>query len=605
MLNSPVDEIKQRLDIVDVLSEYLSMKKLGGNYKALCPFHNEKTPSFMVSQEKQIFHCFGCDKGGDMFEFIKEIEGVEFPEALRILAKKANVTLTRQNPELEDRKTRILDILKDSCEFFQKNLESEAGKIAQDYLKERELKEDTIDEFKLGYSLDDWEKLNQHLLLKGYKEEEIFQAGMTIKSEKRSGYYDRFRGRLMFPICDVHGSVVGFTARKLKEDEADKTGKYINTPQTLVYDKSRVIYGLDKAKQNIKKLGATIMVEGNMDVISAHQAGFSNVVASSGTALTEEQVNLLKRYSPNIIIAFDMDEAGAEAAKRGIDVAMQKEMNIKVLTLPEGAKDPDDLIKKDPVLFKEAVKNSQNIMDFYFASAIKDKNISDVNDKKKIARELLPILTKIGDSIEQTHYLQKLSELINVPEDVLRKKIVPFKSGVAGQKEPDSPEKEKTAISDRYEKLSKRVVALITYKNKDIKYFIDYLDVEYLVGDEIIDLYKNIVIYYNKQEQFNVEDFVEQYPELKKRIEILSLFGEGQFSNISENDLQKEVVSSIRDLEKNYIQKRIISIQKEISEMEKTGSSGQVPDPAMAGNERIEELSREFNLLTQKLMNIS
>ncbi|MBU0731348.1 DNA primase [Patescibacteria group bacterium] len=590
MLNSPVEEIKQRLDIVDIVSEYLTLKKAGGNYRALCPFHNEKTPSFNVSQEKQIYHCFGCDKGGDMFQFVQEMEGMEFPEALRVLAKKANVTLEKRNPELENKRTRILDIIREACEYYEDALKE--SQIGLKYIEERKIKAETSEEFKLGYSYDDWEKLYKYLLDKKYAQDEIFQAGLVVKSEKSASYYDRFRGRLMFPIQDVHGNVVGFTARKLIEKEEDKTGKYINSPQTMVYDKSRVIYGLDKAKTNIKKLGATIIVEGNMDVIACHQAGFKNVVASSGTALTEFQVELLKRYSPNLIIAFDMDTAGAEAAKRGIDVALQKEMNVKVLTLPGEAKDPDDVIKENPALFKEAIKNAKNIMDYYFDTALKGRDLNSVDDKKKIAKEILPAISKIGDSIERTHYIQKLSELINVPENLLMTKVGPRARAAISTKE--SPKASGRVETNRYEKLSERIVALALFKPIDFKYFNDYLDSEYLVGEEIEELYKKMVSYYNNEGQFKVDEFASKNPELGKRVEILAILGEGEFSDLSEKDLQKEVVSSIKDLEKYYVKKRINQIQAQIGKSEGEGN-----------DEDIDELAREFSLLTQKLNNIS
>ncbi|MFH1536741.1 MAG: DNA primase [Patescibacteria group bacterium] len=540
------------------------------------------------------FTVGNCDKGGDMFSFIQEIEGVEFVEALRILAKKANVTLERRNPELENKKTKMLDIIKEATEFFEKALlESDEGEIARDYLDERGVSEDARYEFKIGYAFDDWEKLNNYLQSKDYSEEEIFQAGLTIKSEKRAGYYDRFRGRLIFPICDVHANVVGFTARKLKEDEADKTGKYINTPSTDVYDKSRVIYGLDKAKQNIKKLGATIIVEGNMDVVSTHQSGFNNVVATSGTALTEFQVDLLKRYSSNLIIAFDMDAAGAEAAKRGIDLAMQKEMNIKILTLPEDVKDPDELIKKDPALFKQAIKDSQSIMDYYFSTTLKNLDLSKVDDKKKAASALLPIISKIGESIEQTHYLQKLSELINVSEEILRKKITKTRKIEKNKKEEDEDAKDER-VSSRFEKLSERIVALICMKSDDFKYFADYLDPEFIQGGDIKELYKKMINYYNENNQFIKEEFVKSNPELEKRISILTLLAEGEFSDVSEKDLQKEVMADIKDLEENYIRNRLQQIQNSIVQLEKDSNDAEV-----------EKLSNEFNLLTQKLTNIS
>jgi DNA primase len=392
----------------------------------------------------------------------------------------------------------------------------------------------------------------------------------------------------MFPIRDVHGSIVGFTARLLKEDPNRPAGKYVNTPQTMVYDKSAVIYGLDRAKQEIKKLGATIVVEGNMDVISCHQAGFKNIVASSGTALTEKQVQLLKRYSPNIIMSFDMDAAGQEAAKRGIEIAWQQEMNIKVLTLPAEFKDPDECIKNDPQIFKSAITNSQNIMDYYFASAVKDKDIKKVEDKKIIASTLLPLIAKIAESIEQTHYLQKLSNLINVSEDVLREKI---KKNTKSQKNPQTPNNAvNVQESDRYSKLSERIIALSLLHTEDFKYFVDYLEPEYLTNEDIKTLYKKFIQFYNQAGSFSVDKFLENNPDTQRQIDILYLLAEKEFSALDEKEQQKELISSLKILEKNYISNRIKQIEQEIKTAE-----------AQNNKELVDNLLQEFNLLTQKL----
>ena len=591
MLNSPIDEIKQRLDIIDVLSEYLQLRKSGGNYKANCPFHHEKTPSFMVSPDKQIWHCFGCSKGGDIFAFIQEIEGMEFPEALRVLAKKANVTLSYQDPALTNKKTKLLDILKISADWLQKQLrENPQAEIARQYLLTRKVSADAQEDFKLGYSLEDWSALNDFLVSRGYQEQEIFDAGMTVKKDKGVGYFDRFRGRLMFPIRDVHGSIVGFTARLLKEDPHRPAGKYVNTPQTMVYDKSSVIYGLDRAKQEIKKASATIVVEGNMDVITCHQAGFKNVVASSGTALTEKQVQLLKRYSPNIIMSFDMDVAGQDAAKRGIEIAWQLEMNIKVLTLPQEFKDPDECIKKDPKIFQAAISNSQNIMDYYFASATKEKDAKKVEDKKLIATALLPLIAKISESIEQTHYLQKLANLINVSEDVLREKIkknIKISKSVQTQNVASSNNSE---IPDRYAQLSERIVALALLHIEDFKYFADYLEPEYLTSEPIKNLYKKFIQFYNQAGTFFVDKFLENNPDTQRQIDVLYLLAEKEFGYLDEKEQQKELINSLKVLEKNYISIRIKQIEQEIKSAE-----------ASNDKELVDNLLQEFNLLTQKL----
>ena len=319
--DSPIDEIKQRLDVVDIVREYVPLQQAGTNWRARCPFHNEKTPSFMVSKEKQIWHCFGCGKGGDLIEFVKEIEGIEFPEALRILAQKAGVVLRRQDPKVISVKTRLFDLMAEATNFFIGKLNFiEAGQ-ARKYLAERGLKEETLKEWQIGWALDSWDELAKYLQNKGFSDNQIVASGMVVKKQSGAGHYDRFRGRIMFPIFDVSGSVVGFTGRILIE--TDKSGgKYVNTPQTTIYDKSRVIFGLDKAKQEIRKKDLAVVVEGQMDVIASHQVGVCNVVASSGTALTNQQVGLLSRYTKNLAFCFDADSAGEQATKRGIDIAL-------------------------------------------------------------------------------------------------------------------------------------------------------------------------------------------------------------------------------------------------------------------------------------------
>ena len=305
MLNSQVDEIKSKVDIVEIIQEYIQLKPAGANWKAPCPFHNEKTPSFMVSRDKQIFHCFGCGEGGDIFTFVQKIENIDFPEALKILAEKAGVKLKKIDPTLVSQKTKLMDICHLAAEFFHKALtSSKEGQISRDYIAKRKLSPQTLADFKIGYAPDSWDLLLNLLRKKGYKDNDIFLAGLVVKND-RGQLYDRFRQRLMFPIFDQHGNIVGFTGRILDASKENQGGKYVNTPQTLIYNKSLIAYGLDKAKSEIKKQDLVVVVEGNMDVIASHQAGIKNVIASSGTALTLEQLKILQRYSNNLALAFD------------------------------------------------------------------------------------------------------------------------------------------------------------------------------------------------------------------------------------------------------------------------------------------------------------
>ncbi len=492
------EEIKQKLDIVDVIREYLPLKPAGMNFRAKCPFHREKTPSFMVSPDKQIWHCFGCQKGGDIFSFIQEIEGIDFVEALRMLAPKAGVTLRRQDPKLASQRNRMLDILEMSRKYFHHNLiNSPTAAKAREYLKERSLSEETIEEWQIGYSSDSWDAAITLLKSKGFKENEILLSGMIVKSQNSSRFYDRFRARIMFPINDINGNTVAFSARVSPEKEAEeKMGKYINSPATQVYDKSKILFGLDKAKMNIKKEDLAIIVEGQMDAISAHQAGFKNVVASSGTALTADQIQILKRYTLNIAIAFDMDEAGAMAADRGIREAMRAEMNIKVIEVPEG-KDPDDCIREDPAAWKETVKHAKPMMHYDFDQTLANKDLSQVENKRSVSQFLLPIISQLGNRIEQDFWLKALAEALAVKEEILREAI----QGQSAPRAPRAANEEATATpvetKNREEKMSELMLALILKFPDLLDYVINNLQLEHVQGAHNQGLYKNLINYYN------------------------------------------------------------------------------------------------------------
>jgi len=421
MTSSPIDDIKLRLDIVEVISGYIKLTKAGANYRAVCPFHTEKTPSFFVSPARQIWHCFGCSKGGDVFGFIKEIEGVEFGDALRILAQKAGVELKPFRPEMKEMNTqrvRLYEITELAAQFFEKQLESGVGgQEAKKYLLGRGISEESIKSWRLGYGPDTWQGLADFLVSRGYNKTEIERAGLIIKKDD-GGYYDRFRGRIMFPIFDLGSQVTGFGGRVFAKKDEKEIAKYINTPATLLYDKSRTLYGLDKAKVDIRKNDSCILVEGYTDAILSHQVLVSNTVAVSGTALTPLQLKILRRYTENLLICFDMDLAGDTATKRGIDLALSQGFNIKVITLPEG-KDPADLVVKSPEAWLEAVKNAKSILEFYFETTLAKFDKNKIEGKKEISKILLAVIKKIPNRIEQTFWLQRLSQEISAKEEDL------------------------------------------------------------------------------------------------------------------------------------------------------------------------------------------
>ena len=420
MISSPIEEIKNRLNIVDVVQSYIKIQKAGANYRALCPFHSEKKPSFFISPTRQIWHCFGCNFGGDIFKFVMKIEGVEFGDALRILAQKAGVELKRQDPKIRTERQRLYEISELACRFFEKQLEeSEAGEETKKYLLNRGLKEETIKKWRLGYAPDVWQGLSNFLISKGYKREEMIKAGLAVKSEKKESYFDRFRARIIFPVFDLSSQVIGFGGRILENKKHDEVAKYVNTPNTLLYDKSHILYGLNKAGIEIRKKNNCVLVEGYMDVIIANQAGFENVVAASGTALTSYQLNILKRYSDNLLTAFDMDIAGDTATKRGIDLAQSSGFNIRIITMPE-EKDPADVISQNPQEWQDFVLKAKTIHDFYFEDTFSKFDKNTLEGKKEIAKALLPVIKRIPNKIEQNIWLKDLATSLGVrEEDVL------------------------------------------------------------------------------------------------------------------------------------------------------------------------------------------
>ncbi len=506
MLSSPVDEIKTRLDLIETISGYITLKQAGANYKATCPFHKEKSPSFMASKEKQIWHCFGCGEGGDLFGFVMKMEGLEFPDALRLLAAKAGVKLQKQDPQILSKRNKLFDITEASARFFHELLlKHPKAEIARAYINKRALKPETVKDWQLGYSPDSWDVLLTFLKQKGFNEQDIFLAGMTVKKDGRTGFYDRFRNRLMFPISDVQGNVAGFTARVLDETK-DKMGKYINTPQTAIYDKGSMLYGLDKAKTAIRKQNQAVLVEGNMDCISSHQAGVKNVVASSGTALTQHQVTLLKRFSENVALSFDADAAGENAALRGIDVALSAGLNIKVVSVPEG-KDPDDCIRHNPLDWLAAINGAKPIMEHYFSRTLRPADLTAAEGKKKAANFLLAKIARLSDRVERAYYVQKLAGAINIDEAVLYSAMPNRPAGSVAPRPVAAPAGNQTTTRgqvksqsiDRHKVLSELFVSLLPAVKDPA--LLGKIPANMLVEGLPADLYKNLQSYYNSNQE--------------------------------------------------------------------------------------------------------
>lgn len=428
-----VEEIKGKTDIVELIQEYVPLKRAGRNYKGLCPFHGEKTPSFMVNPELQIFKCFGCGEGGDAYSFLQRIEGMEFGEALRNLADRVGVKLVSYRPsQQEELKDTLLQTNYLAGEYYHYVLtKHNLGIQAREYLKDRGVTNEAIEIFKLGFAPEGWDFLLSYLSgKKGFKEEDIERAGLAIKSQsdretKKQSYYDRFRNRIMFPLNNPRGQTVGFSGRVMPGADEKAGGKYVNTPETEIYHKSGILYGYDLARSAIKAENTSVLVEGQMDVIGSWQAGVPNSVGVGGTALTDRQIELLKRVGETVIMALDADQAGDAAARKGIEAAGKTGLIVKVVDIRKGRKykDPGEWATDDPDGWKEAVKKAVVVYDFYLDSAVSRHGL-DVVGKTRIGRELLPIWRNIEDEIVKAHYVKKLAEVLGVEEEDIRQQMV-------------------------------------------------------------------------------------------------------------------------------------------------------------------------------------
>ena len=627
-MQQPSDEIKSKLDIVDVIREYIPLKPAGVNFRALCPFHRENSPSFVVSPEKQIFHCFGCAKGGDVFTFVMEMDGISFIDALRNLAPKAGVALKKQDPKLTSQRNRLLDILELSRKYYHRILvDSKSAEPARKYLTERGLTEDTIEEWQIGYSPDSWDDLKNFLIEKGYNDNEIFMAGMSIKKEGSSRFYNRFRGRIMFPINDVNGNTVAFTARVSPEnEEGEKMGKYINSPQTMIYDKSRILFGLDKAKQEIKKNEFAIITEGQMDVITAHQNGYKNVVASSGTALTTEQIMLLKRFSKNISLAFDKDKAGEMAADRGVKEAMATEMNAKIILIPEG-KDPDECIKNNKEEWENAVKNAKPVMDYYFDKVTPHVDLKNIEIINKINNYLLTKIVEIKNHVEQDFWIRKLSQKTDSDEMSLRDEMTKMEPRSVRPSEGQDTTDEvgaEVVKKSREDIMSELFIALLLKFPELTEYALNHLQPLHLEGNAYSGLYKDYIIYYNNFIDTSAQEMDRQtgppqvsYEGFRKWLEDsnntshdvsqaikendneidqlklldrLVLLGDKDFFEFEEEQAKNEIIKIVIELKKNHLINRRKEVNRLIAQAEDDKDE-----------ERIKQLMEEFQALTEEV----
>jgi len=524
-----------------------------------------------------------CGAGGDVFGFVKQIEGIEFGDALRILAQRAGVELKPFHPEskeLATHRSRLYEILELACQFFEKQLEGKTiGAEARKYLLGRGISEDSIKKWRLGYSPDVWQGLIDFLASRGYKQPEIENAGLAIKKDA-GGFYDRFRGRIMFPIFDINSQVIGFGGRVFTQRDQKEIAKYVNTPATILYDKSRTLYGLEKAKVEIRKQDSCLLAEGYTDAILSHQSGIINAVAVSGTALTPWHLKILRRFTENLLICFDMDLAGDTATKKGIDLAVNQGFNIKVVTLPEG-KDPAELAAKSPEALEKAVKEAKSIMEFYFESALKKFDKSKIEGKKGISKILLPVIKKIPNKIEQTFWLQKLSKEINVKEEDLTAEMAKIKLeeeilGLEPEEIINLPSK------TRKELIEERLITLLLRSRRGLDSLLPE-DLEFLSKD-----CAEIVSAFQKTED-NEQVFKKLDSKVLERVNCLSLKVE-MLDDLSPKDQDIDFKDCLREIKNMEVKSRLEAISQELKSAENENNA-----------KKISSLVAEFHKLAKKL----
>lgn len=513
-----LDEIVQASDIVDVISSYTQVKRRGKAFLALCPFHPDKNPSLNISQQKQVYHCFACGASGNVFTFVMEYDKITFVEAATKLAFRAGIELNIRSttPDVSNEISRLYEINKSAAKFFFEKLQNASGyekDFLTEYIKNRDIKKDTMRKFGIGYAEKGWDSLLNHFKEENiFSEEDIEKAGLIIKNEKGK-YYDRFRGRLMFPIFSENDKVVAFGGRKLYND--DPGGKYINSPETRIYNKSRILYGLNFSREDIRAFDYVLLVEGYMDLISLHQAGFRNVVASSGTALTVEQVQLISRYTKNVVMNYDADLAGIKATRRGIELVLEAGLELTVVTLPEG-EDPDSFIKnKGKEEFEVYLNNRKSIIEFISELYKKENKLNSVQERTDYIKEIIGYISRIPDSIKRAFFIKDIATKYGLYEsdlrDELERAIKTFKKEYYPKSSVVLPEKKTFKKQDK-KKIDRAEIdlldILVNGDNKAIEYLENNLDVQFIQNETVLKITTELLDEYMNEGKIDVSKII-------------------------------------------------------------------------------------------------
>ncbi len=558
-----IDEVRQNNDVVDVISQYVHLSRKGRNYFGLCPFHNEKSPSFSVSPDKQIFHCFGCGVGGNVYTFLMKIEGLTFLEALETLAERAKIQLptldTGLDSQKEELKSKVYKINEISAEFYHQNLYKPTAKIAQEYIKKRKLNQETLEAFQIGYS-GRGDEMYKFLREKGFGEKEILESGLVIKNDNGT-YKDRYRNRLMFPICDVRGRIIGFGGRVLD----DSKPKYINSPENIVYSKGRHLFGLNIAKkESAKKI---LIVEGYMDVISLHQRGIKNVVGALGTALTEQQGWLLRKTTEQVILGFDADGAGQNAIARSMEILQNMGCDMRVLQI-EGAKDPDEyIIKYGEGRFKLEIENAISLVEFKVRNLKKEYNLENSGDKINFLREISKILSKVESTIEREIYIEKIAKGYNISKEAIYAEVnkliyTNFKTEKTSENQVKNirqEEKPKEEIDKDLENRENTIIALLLDTNinvfKKIQEKIKPEDFKVEINKKIAqEIYKE-----SEKSERNINKLIDTFDDEMKNHITMVMATDYEFE-----DMEKAVDDVLQKYEKEKLNQKKKSILKQL-----------------------------------------
>ena len=582
-----VSQIKQKLDIVDVIAGYISVKKSGKNYKAVCPFHSEDTPSFMISPEIQRYKCFGCGASGDVFNFVQEMEGIEFVDALERLAEKAGVKIEKKEFDTTSKKKNVIFKINElTTNFYMYILtRHKAGKNALDYLKkQRKLTPKTIETFRLGYAPDKWDLLAGFLSKKGFSLEEMLLAGVVAKKRSGDGYIDKFRGRIIFPLIDISNKTVGFTGR----DIVGRDPKYLNTEETLVFHKSNYLYSLDKAKVAIKKDGA-LFVEGQVDVLTAHQNGIENVLASSGTSLTQPQLKIISRYTTDLIFCFDPDSAGISATSRAVALAENFDFDISIAPIPDKFADLDDFIKNAKKEAVASLKNPIPVYDYFLAAAFKLYDKKTAYGKKQIIQYLLPLITKIKNQVTLDHYVKKISDETNIGEEAIRSSI---RTGNFSDGKVEVIQTKVNQVISLKKSPEHYLLAILIKGNIDtispLLYKLEISDFTIPETKELFGLLKNYVD--GKPKEFDIQYIVESCTgSLKELILEMYLWDLGGIE-VDQKAFAGELQAAVSRIKNNTVKRELKNITEQIklAELEKN-------------TRYVKELSEKFKNLSEKL----